>query len=67
MTLLRLYQRCDQRKCLPCEGGVLDQPLWIMSAFDVIDERKAQIKQKQTEAAEMNEARRKLKVGYASS
>ena len=34
---LKLYQRCQERKALPCSGGVLDQPDELMEAFDVID------------------------------
>lgn len=36
--MMRLYQRCKERNALPVAGGVFDQPLEIMEAFDIIDD-----------------------------
>lgn len=55
MEVMRIYQRCSERKCLPYAGGVMDQPESLMRSFDVIDERMAAFKKKQREDAERGE------------
>jgi hypothetical protein len=49
LGLIRTYQRCEARKCLPYEGGVLDQPEDILAAFDVIDGEVTQFEQRKKE------------------
>jgi len=55
-VILRLYKLCRQNGALPYLGGVLDQPSWIMSAFDVIDSVKSDFVQAQRESAEAADA-----------
>lgn len=43
---LHLYINCKEFNCLPYEGGYLDQPVKIMSAFSVIQGVVAQYQQK---------------------
>lgn len=43
---LQLYANCKEFNCLPYEGGYLDQPAKIMSAFSVIQEVIAKYQQK---------------------
>jgi hypothetical protein len=48
-AILRLYKLCRQNRALPYPGGVLDQPAWLMSAFDAIDAAKDSFLQEQQE------------------
>ena len=38
LEIIRLFQRCKEYKVLPYSGGVLEQPAWILSCFDTIEE-----------------------------
>lgn len=42
--LISLYERCKASGALPYSGGVLDQPEWIMQAFDAIEGAKNTVK-----------------------
>jgi hypothetical protein len=35
--IMRVYQRCRQWKCLPSQGGLMDQDERMMEMLDVID------------------------------
>jgi len=50
--IMNLFQRCRERRALPCAGGVLDQPEDIMQAFDVIDDAIARHKKRSEESGE---------------
>lgn len=49
--MLRLYGRCKAFSKLPCEGGVLEQPVWAMEALDVIQASVDKIMAKRDEEA----------------
>jgi len=61
--LINLYSRCQARKSLPCGGGVLDQPAWIMDAFDVIDHTRTDFQRKESERQRDEEIKSKLSEG----
>lgn len=65
LQLLRLYQRCQERGCLPYDGGVMDQPEAIMREFDVIDDTLARLRRDQREKderdAELGRVRKELR------
>ena len=66
-SIILLYKRCRDRQALPEAGSLLDQPEWILEAFDVIDAEISQCRKQ--EADEMrrkaisDEALRKLGHG----
>ena len=60
--VLRLYFRCVNLKSLPYDGGVMDQPAWIMDLFDVIDEQKDQQASRERELAERDAKVRELRA-----
>lgn len=48
--VIGLYERCKAHNALPCEGGILAQPEWIMQAFDVIEETKIRVRRESKDA-----------------
>jgi hypothetical protein len=49
--LIGLYERCKAHNALPYPGGVLDQPEWIMQAFDTIDHAKNTVRRENEDRA----------------
>lgn len=61
-NIIKLYNRCENYKCLPKQGGMESQSERIMSCFDMI---RAEYNNYQKESMErqtrLNEAKAKLK------
>lgn len=66
-AVIQLYQRCRDRRNLPEEGGLFDQPETLMTTFDYIDAVIAEYRQKRAEETQREiagqEALRKLGHG----
>ena len=48
--IIGLYERCKSLNALPGPGGVLEQPEWIMQAFDVIEDTKNSVRREKEDA-----------------
>lgn len=46
VAVLKLWGRCFEKKALPFSGGVLEQPAWLMEAFDVIEQARAEVRER---------------------
>lgn len=53
LHIMSIYNKCRNNNALPCAGGVLDQPAWIMGLFEVIDNQKSEFNKAQNERAEV--------------
>lgn len=53
---LVIWDRCKTYHCLPYAGGLLEQPHWIMEAFDIIEAFMKQKKDEQQREAETQAA-----------
>ena len=60
MMIMSLHARCRANGSLPRGGGVLDQPAYLMSLFDVIDSTRAQVQDKNAERDDDDALRAKL-------
>lgn len=61
--ILATFFRCRSNKCLPHEGGLLDQPAWLMDYFDVIDSAEAKYRHRKAEELRRAQTRERLKNG----
>ena len=60
LMIMNLHARCRANGALPHSGGVLDQPAYLMSLFDVIDATRAQVQDKNAERDDDDALRAKL-------
>jgi hypothetical protein len=50
---LKTYLMCKEFRCLPYEGGYLDQPAKYIEAFEMIDQAISQYKRSKEEAGRL--------------
>jgi len=62
VALLSLWGRCKSLNTLPVMGGVLDQPEWLMQAFEVIEGAREAVRARREEAEQSAALKRKLEV-----
>ena len=60
LAVMRLYQRCRDRRALPVAGGLLAQPEAVMAAFDCIDGQVAAWRAEQAEQGEAERMKREM-------
>ena len=66
LAIIRLYQKCEKYHVLPYSGGMLEQPKWIMSCFDYIEDTLGEIRKEKElddKFAEQVEAQKKALYG----
>ncbi len=61
-AILSLHRRCRSAKALPFQGGTLEQPEWVLAAFDAIDGAIAAHRAKTSEDLEMDLKKKQLEV-----
>jgi len=62
LKIIELFNRCEQNKCLPKAGGLLNQSEKMMIYFDVIRREYDDYKNKQMQREQrLAEVKRKLK------
>lgn len=64
--IMNLHARCRANGALPHSGGVLDQPAYLMSLFDVIDATRAQVQAKNSEREDDDALRAKLSASLTN-
>jgi len=49
--VIRTYNRCKSFRCLPFPGSLVDQPAWILSMFDCVENAKSEVAKEERENA----------------
>jgi hypothetical protein len=64
VSLINLWQRCNRLHALPCSGGILEQPEWIMREMDTIAAAISDFQNQQQEQQDMDleKERRKMEL-----
>ena len=63
LAIMNLHARCRNSGSLPCSGGILDQPAYLMDLFDVVDAARAEFRDKAQERAESEDLKARLAQG----
>ena len=62
-AIISLYNRCKDMRALPEQGGLLDQPQYILNQFDVIMEETIAFKRQMEERAILERQKEELERG----
>jgi len=62
VAVLRLWGRCKSLKTLPLAGGILDQPEYLMEAFEVIEAARQSVVVRREEAEQGALLKKKLEA-----
>ena len=64
--IMSLHARCRANGSLPRGGGVLDQPAYLMTLFDDIDNARAEVRAEIAERGEDDAIRAQLSAGLTN-